>query len=67
MGAVVAKHEAGHSGMEQQVGGFEGKGEALDVTAEVKGVPQVVVGGIHKQVLKNTRGTRTTQIFKNML
>lgn len=41
--------------MEQQVRWLEGQGEALDTLAEVKGVPQVVMGGVYKQVLKKKK------------
>ena len=53
--AVVAEHQVGPSAVEQQVCGFEGQREALDALTEVKGVPQVVVGGVHKKVLKKKR------------
>lgn len=59
MGAVVAEHQVGSSAVEQQVGGFEGEGEALDVPAEVEGVPKVVVGGVHKQVLRRQTTNRS--------
>lgn len=55
MGAVVAEHQVGSSAVEQQVRWLEGQGEALDTLAEVKGVPQVVMGGVYKQVLKKKK------------
>lgn len=58
MRAVVAKHQVGSSAVQQQVRRLEGQGEALDALTEVKGVPQVVVGGVYEKVLKK-RGTRT--------
>lgn len=53
--AVVAEHQAGSFAVEQQVCGLEGQGEALDTLTEVKGVPQVVVGGVYEKVLKKRR------------
>lgn len=41
--------------MEQQVSRLEGQGEALDALAEVKGVPQIVVGGVHEEILRNKK------------
>ncbi len=55
MRAVVAEHQVGSSAVEQQVCRFEGQGEALDAFTEVKGVPQVVVGGVHKKVLQKMK------------
>lgn len=55
MRAVVAEHQVGSSAVEQQVCWLEGQGEALDTLTEVKGVPQVVVGGVYKQVLKKKK------------
>lgn len=55
MRAVVAEHQVGSFAVEQQVGRLEGQGEALDTLTEVKGVPQVVVGGVYKKVLKKRR------------
>lgn len=55
MRAVVAEHQVGSPAVEQQVCRLEGQGEALDTLAEVKGVPQVVVGGVDKKILKNER------------
>lgn len=53
--AVVAEHQVGSSAVEQQVCGLEGQREALDAFTEVKCVPQVVVGGVCKKVLKKKR------------
>lgn len=53
MGAIVAKHQVRPPAVKQQVSRPEGKGEALDTLAEVKGVPQVVVGRVHKEILRN--------------
>lgn len=55
MRAVVAEHQVGSPAVEQQVCWLEGQGEALDTLTEVKGVPQVVVGGVYKQVLKKKK------------
>lgn len=55
MGAVVAEHQVGSPAVEQQVRWLEGQGEALDALTEVKGVPQIVVGGVHKKILRNKR------------
>lgn len=55
MRAVVAEHQVGSSVVEQQVCRFEGQGEALDAFTEVKGVPQVVVGGVYKKVLQEKK------------
>lgn len=55
MRAVIAEHQVGSSAVEQQVCWLEGQGEALDALTEVKGVPQVVVGGVYKQVLKKKK------------
>lgn len=51
--SVVAEHQASPPAVQEQVGGLEGQREAPHRPAEVKGAPQVVVGGVHKQVLKN--------------
>lgn len=55
MRAVVAEHQVGSPAVQQQVCWLEGQGEALDTLTEVKGVPQVVVGGVYKQVLKKKK------------
>lgn len=55
MGAVVAEHQVGPPAVKQQVSRLEGQGEALDALAEVKGVPQVVVGGVHEEILRNMK------------
>lgn len=61
--AVVTEHQVGPPAVEQQVRGLEGQGEALGALAEVKGVPQVVVGGVDKKVLKNKRKHKTRLNF----
>lgn len=53
VGAVVAEHQVRPPAVKQQVSRLEGQGEALDRLTEVKGVPQVVVGRVHKEILKN--------------
>lgn len=55
MRAVVTQNQVGSSGMKQQVGGFKRQDEALHSLTEVKGVPQVFVGGVYKKVLENDR------------
>lgn len=56
--AVVAEHQVGSRAVEQQVHWLEGQGEALDSLTEVKGVPQVLLGGVDKKILKEKkRGT----------
>lgn len=50
--AVIAEHQVGSPIVKQQVCGFEGETETLHALTEVKGVPQVVVGGVYKQVLE---------------
>lgn len=55
MRAVVAEHQVGPPAVEQQVSRLEGQGEALDALAEVKGVPQIVVGGVHEEILRNKK------------
>lgn len=53
MGAIVAEHQVRPPAVKQQVSRLEGQGEALDSLTEVKGVPQVVVGRVHKEILRN--------------
>lgn len=53
--AVVAEHQVGSLAVEQQVHWLEGQGEALDSLTEVKGVPQVLLGGVDKKILKEKR------------
>lgn len=53
MGAIVAEHQVRPSAVKQQVSRLEGQQEALDTLTEVKGVPQVVVSGVHKEILRN--------------
>lgn len=53
MGAIVAEHQVRPPAVKQQVSRLEGQGEALDTLTEVKGVPQVVVGRVHKEILRN--------------
>lgn len=55
MRAVVAQHQVGPPAVEQQVCGLEGQRESLDAPAEVKGVPQIVVGRVHEKVLKKKK------------
>lgn len=55
MGTIIAKHQVRASAMKQQVSRLEGQREALDTLAEVEGIPQVVVGGVHKEILRNTK------------
>lgn len=54
MGAVVTQDQVGSLAVQEQVGGFERDGEALDVLTEVKGVPKVAVFGVRKKVLGRT-------------
>lgn len=58
MRAVVAQHQVGLRAVEQQVCRFEGQGESLNSFTEIKSVPQVVVGGVHKEVLGKKKGER---------
>lgn len=65
VGAVVAEHQVGPAAVQQQVGGFERQREALHALAEVEGVPQVVVGRVHEEILRRTkqREKRNHQAF----
>lgn len=65
MGAVVAEHQVGSPAVEQQVRWLEGQGEALDALTEVKGVPQIVVGRVHKKILRNKREQQFRQKRKS--
>lgn len=67
MRAIVAEHQVGPPAVEQQVGRLEGQGEGLDALTEVKGVPQVVVGGIHEEILRNKTGTQLGRNGKKKL
>lgn len=53
MGAIVAKHQVRPSTVKQHISRPEGQREALDTFTEVIGVPQVVVDGVHKEILRN--------------
>lgn len=54
MGAIVSQQQVGASWMKQQVSGSERDGEAFHRLTEVKCAPQVVVGGVHKQILRRS-------------
>lgn len=55
MGAVIAQDQVGPLAVQQQVCGLEGDGEPLDGLAEVKGVPEVAVGAVCKEVLEQEK------------
>lgn len=62
MRAVVSEHQVRLAGVKQQVSGFEGDGETLDRLTEVEGVPQEVVGRVHKQILRRRKNERNFKI-----